>query len=179
MAERWLSVSGLADLYEVSDLGRVRSLDRWVQVPGQSPYLKRGRLLTPSPSANGYLKVTLCSPRGQRTYAVHRLVLAAFRGPCPAGLEARHGPGGKRDNRLVNLAYGTKPENAEDKVRDGTHIHGIRSVHARLTDEIVRECRERYAAGAATTVSLAAEFGVSQRAMWLAVNGKSWRHVNA
>jgi hypothetical protein len=179
--ECWLPVVGYEGLYEVSDMGRVRSIDRWVEVPGWSPYLKRGRLLTPNPSTNGYLKVTLCSnrsgARAQETPAVHRLVLEAFRGPCPPGQEARHGPGGKQDNRLVNLTYGTKPENAGDKVRDGTHIHGTISVHARLTEQIVRECRSRYAAKTATTVSLAAEFGVSQRAMWMVVNRKTWKHV--
>lgn len=182
-SERWLPVpiAGCEGLYEVSDQGRVRSLDRWIRVPGWNPYLRHGRILTPGPSENGYLKVTLSVRRNGRrwqiTPAVHRLVLEAFVGPCPAGQEARHGPGGQQDNRLVNLSYGTKVQNAQDKRRDGTYVEGSVSVNAKLTEDIVRECRRRYAAGGGTTVSLAAEFGVSQLGMWKAINRQTWRHV--
>ena len=52
--ERWLPVIGYEGIYEVSDLGRVRSLDRYVSARGCRPYLQRGRLLKPAAARNGY-----------------------------------------------------------------------------------------------------------------------------
>jgi hypothetical protein len=176
--ERWRPVAGYEDLYHVSDLGRVWALPRWIRGRSGSTWLRPGRFLTPSPTSNGYLKVTLSDSRGgQERRAVHRLVAETFLGPCPPGEQVRHGPGGKLDNRLVNLCYGTKAQDSADKLRDGTHVHGSGSVNAKLTEDIVRECRRRYATGDGTTVSLAAEFGVSQMAMWKAVHRKTWKYV--
>ena len=56
-------------------------------------------------------------------------------------------------------------------------VQGSLSGRAKLTEDIVRECRRRYAARDGDTVSLAKEFGVSQRAMWVAVHRRSWKHV--
>lgn len=57
---------------------------------------------------------------------VHVLVAAAFLGPRPDGMDIRHGPGGRLDNSPENLCYGTRKDNVQDSVTDGTHIswHG-------------------------------------------------------
>jgi hypothetical protein len=82
---------------------------------------------------------------------VHQLVLEAFVGPRPDGMESLHGLGGKLDNRYPeNLRWGTSSENHLDQYRDGT------MVRARLSAAIVRECRTRYAAGGVTQRELAA-----------------------
>lgn len=53
--------------------------------------------------------------------AVHRLVMAAFVGPCPDGIEVCHNNGNPADNRLSNLRYGTHSENQLDQVKHKTH----------------------------------------------------------
>jgi hypothetical protein len=104
-------------------------------------------------------------------------VAEAFLGPRPDGYQVCHGPAGQLDNRLVNLSYGTRSKNCgADKYRDGTMTIGTRHGLAKLTDEIVRECRARVAAGE-TRVALAREFGISATAMAMAVKGATWRHV--
>lgn len=168
-SERWLPVVGYEGLYEVSDLGRVRGLDRWVESRPGRLRLIPGRLILAAPSNQGYLRVKLCRRGRQVKISVHRLVLEAFIGPCPAAQEARHGPGGKLDNRVSNLCWGTKAENMADQRRDGT-------LAAKLTDAIVRESRRRVAAGETMQV-LADEFGVSRVAMSRAVRAIDWRHV--
>ena len=181
--ERWLPVPvpEFAEVYQVSDLGRVRSLDRMVRHSYGNLRLQRGRLLSPVLGKAGYLQVTLRRNDGEcrigRTCHIHVLVLGAFVGPRPPGQEGRHGPGGQRDNRLVNLCYGSRIENIMDKYRDGTMQRGTQVASAKLSEEIVRECRVRYAAGDGDTASLAKEFGVSQQGMWYAVHGETWRHV--
>ena len=116
MIERWLPVVG-HEGYEVSDQGRVRSLDRVVQ-RGVRPMRRRGAMLTTWVGKRGYPLVSL--GRGNVRY-VHHLVLEAFVGLRGVGEECRHGPGGARDSRLENLCWGTSRENKLDQVRDGTH----------------------------------------------------------
>lgn len=86
--ERWLPVPGWEGLYEVSDLGRVRSLPR----PGGNNRLYGGKLLKPHVH-KGYPMVPSAGG-GERTMTqVHRLVLEAFTGPCPAEIRSRYSAG--------------------------------------------------------------------------------------
>ena len=118
MSETWRTIPGFKGKYEVSDQGRVRSLDRWVFMRtkhGHSYVLWRlGRVLKPGRmKCNGHLSVVLGRAVGSKT--VHSLVMLAFVGLPPAGLEIRHLNGHPQDNRLVNIAYGTRSENGVDK----------------------------------------------------------------
>lgn len=119
MVEKWRPIPGFESFYEVSDQGRVRSLDRVIVNKHGVPRRLPGRLLTPSATGHGYLVVKLSREGTSVTKTVHRQVLLAFVGPCPEGLEACHGPGGQKDNQLSNLRYGTHEENMEDRRRDG------------------------------------------------------------
>ena len=93
--ERWLPIPGYEDRYEVSDRGRVRS---WVSRP--SP-----RLLSQIRQNTGYVTVALSRGGFTEQQLIHRLVLLAFVGPCPDGMETRHLDGLRPNNRLTNLAY--------------------------------------------------------------------------
>ena len=121
MNEEWRPVVGWEDLYEVSDQGRVRSSDRTVHCKNGRTRRYKGRLLKPQKSGGGYLQVALCRGDKPRRSYIHRLVLAAFAGPCPDGMETRHLNGNPADNRLANLQYGTRSENNLDRVKHGTH----------------------------------------------------------
>jgi hypothetical protein len=169
-SERWLPVVGYEGLYEVSDLGRVRSLPRQT-----ARGILGGRVLKPQPNTGGYLMVRTSRQSKCPTRLVHRLVLEAFVGPCPDGMETLHGPGGKLDNRLVNIRWGTPVENQRDMIRDGTvpDRHGERNSRAKLTWAIVLECRRRGADGESHR-ALAREFGVTRSVMWRALKGESW-----
>jgi hypothetical protein len=168
--ERWLPVVGWEGLYEISDLGNVRS-----HYTGTRSRL-RGDLLSPGPNAYGYLTVALYRDGGSKSRLVHQLVLEAFVGPREPGVMSLHGTGGHTDNRLVNLRYGTAKENAADRYRDGTNNHGERCGTSKLTEAIVTECRRRYAAGE-TQATLAQEYGVNTGAICEAINGKTWAHL--
>lgn len=100
--------------YEVNELGQVRS---WRPYRGDDG----PRFLSPSPGKGGYLKVALQGSAGSRTVFVHRLVAAAFHGPCPEGHEVRHLNGDRLDNTPGNLTYGTSADNKADMVAHGTH----------------------------------------------------------
>lgn len=167
--ERWLPVPGHEGLYDVSDLGRVRSFHA-----GRGKG-KRGGLLRPAPTGvYAHLCVVLCQGGEAKTRLVHQLVLEAFVGPRPEGLEALHGPGGALDNRLRNLSWDTRQKNqGRDRVRDGTSNRGERQWQSKLTEADVIECRRRYADGERLTV-LVSEYGTTTGGMSTAISGKTW-----
>lgn len=87
--------------YEVSNLGRVRSIDRYVNNPIHGMILLKGRILKQHDDKNGYLRVALGA--GSKRYKVARLVAAAFFGKIDDGLVVDHINGIRSDNRVENL----------------------------------------------------------------------------
>lgn len=121
VTERWRKVIGYEESYEVSSLGKVRSVDRILPHSRYGTWKLNGRILHTILSG-GYLAVNLSKEGTSRYIRIHRLVAAAWIGPCPEGQQVRHGPNGKLDNSISNLCYGTPSEDGLDKRRDGTHI---------------------------------------------------------
>lgn len=120
--EVWKDIPGHEGRYQVSDLGRVRSLDRMIEYPAHvtSSGLRRGgyarklqgRVLRPGRFTHtGHVSVVL--GHGAHGSPVHRLVLAAFIGPPPPDHEVLHLNHVASDNRLCNLRYGTRSENVK------------------------------------------------------------------
>lgn len=130
--ECWLPVVGYEGYYEVSDRGRVRSLDRWVEGPNRwgatSRYYRLGQMLKPVTLPAGYRFVGLSRAGHVRRRAIHTLVLQAFVGPRLDGTEACHGNGNPADNNLINLRWDTRRENILDAVRHGTN-HNASQTH--------------------------------------------------
>lgn len=171
--ERWLPVVGWEGWYEVSDLGRVR---RVAPSRGRKPV---DGVLKLTIGYTGYPQVCLtCPGRKQRAHKVHNLVLAAFVGPRPHGMEARHLNGDPLDAGLTNLAWGTPTENQADKILHGTTNRGERNGHAKLTAADVLEMRRAHRAGEKTSHQLTEEYGLFHHYTLKLLRGGSWRHLN-
>ena len=93
--------------YQVSNLGRVKSLER---IDARGRRLKE-KILKPLISSIGYYLIGLCKNSKVRFYLVHRLVWLAFYGSIPEGLQVNHINEVKSDNRLSNLNLMTPKEN--------------------------------------------------------------------
>jgi hypothetical protein len=122
--EQWKDVPGYEGRYQVSDLGRVRSLDHRVRLVChgvETTRLSPGRLLKPGRSRSGHVSVAIGKGNSR---LVHQLVLEAFVGPRPKGAESLHLNHDPKDNRLSNLRYGTRSEN----LRMDYEV-GVRTVH--------------------------------------------------
>lgn len=123
ITEQWRAVVGYEGAYEVSDAGRVRSLDR-VTDRGRR---WKGRPMSACPLRNGYLVVTLWRDGRQRTRLIHHLVLDAFVGPAPDGMEALHADHDRTNNSLSNLSWGTHQANQQAQIERGTHVHASKT----------------------------------------------------
>lgn len=141
--EIWKAVPKFEGRYAVSNMGRVKSLDR-VQFTrdyrttsgvykAASLRKFKGKLLSPSTCASGHLAVVI--GKGN-TRLVHQLVLEAFVGPRPEGFEVLHLNHTPSDNRLVNLRYGTRSENIRMD-----HEAGTRKVHPGLAGSRWRKAK--------------------------------------
>lgn len=126
--ETWLPLPGYEGYYEVSDLGGVRSVDRTITAANGRRMSFKG-CLRKLQLNNGRVTVTLNLPdSGKQSHQVSVLVLKAFAGPRPPGMEGCHNNGDPLDNRLINLRWDTRSENHRDAVRHGTH-HEARKTH--------------------------------------------------
>lgn len=162
------SIPGFQD-YMVSSAGYVWSFRR-----GNKWKRLRGRT-----DSYGYLQVDLRRGRGAEVFLVHRLVLEAFVGPCPFGMECCHKNGVRNDNRLSNLRWGTPSSNVQDSIRHGTRVRNFGSLNpaARLDENKVFRLRRMRATGKYTAAELSLIFGVSIYAVREAYSRRTWSHI--
>lgn len=171
--EKWRPVVGFEGEYDVSNLGRVRSLPR-VIVRRDGVRLKvKGRMLAPRlAKCGGYHRVGLV---GESEDYIHRLVLEAFVGPCPPDHSCCHDNGDPTDNHLSNLRWGTQGDNESDKVRHGRSNRGERCSMAKLTAS-----QARYALEAnAPAHDVARLLSVTDETIRRIRRGETWKDLKA
>lgn len=125
----------------------------------------------------GYIIMTLMKNNKMNRLLAHRLVLEAFVGPCPEGMEACHNDGNRTNNVVTNLRWDTRKNNHADKKRHGTHQQGSRANSAKLDEEKVKYVLRQLLAGR-TGLSLALELGVRPSAISCIKLRKTWLHVS-
>lgn len=119
--EVWLPVPGTNGIYEASSLGRIRSIDRVETQRNGRQYHRRGKILAMHVNRNGYLQTSTRVNGKPFERMVHRLVLAAFTGEFPEGMQVCHNDGNPQNNRIENLRWGTYSDNVHDRIKHGTH----------------------------------------------------------
>jgi len=171
--EEWRDIPAWEDLYQISNLGRVR---RKVARGYHNKY-KAGGLLKPRPHRQGYVETKLSRNSQNKVVMTHRLVMLAFVGEPPKGMEVNHKNGIKNDNRLENLEYVTRSENMIHR-RDvlGKGNEGENSPNAKLKDSDIPQIRLLSKAGF-TYTEIALRYGVHAVTISCVVRGKAWTHV--
>lgn len=113
--ENWKPVVGYEGYYEVSDLGRVRRVERLVKagIKHNEYRTTRSRILKQNQKRNGYLAVDLSKENIVKTIAVHKLVAKAFIPEQEGRTEVNHKNCDKTDNRVENLEWVTPRENKD------------------------------------------------------------------
>jgi hypothetical protein len=167
--ELWAPVYGWESLYEVSNMGHVRSIFRARSGKG-------GGAIRSINNASGYPVVNLTAPGGRRKQlALHRVVLEAFCGPRPLNTEGCHYDGVRTNARLSNLRWDTRSANHQDKRRHGTAQIGERANNVKLSTDTVRAIRMlKLSPSQAVRI-----FGLSKTNAARIVRNETWRHVCA
>ena len=173
--EIWKVIPGFPH-YEVSNIGRVRSLARRAPcypngVATTRPI--RERILKQHPDQRGYFRTKV----NLKSIPVHRLVALAFIGPRLDGMTVDHVNGNKIDNRPENLEYVTREENSRRGHQNGLmrydHVSGAKHPLSKLTDENVKEILTSSLNGE----ELARKFGCTSTVVSRIRSGRIWKHI--
>lgn len=182
MEERWINVVGYEGYYQVSDHGNVRTVPRVIIRTGRNEgvsHTVRSKILKPWPQGRyKHMFVGLYRERGMmKVKAVHRIVLEAFVGPCPPGMQCCHWDGDTSNNRVENLRWDTPKNNQADRERHGRHDKGSECVKAKLTEDDIPAIRSFKTDRRGVMSAVARNYGVDPatiRDIWV---GKTWGHV--
>lgn len=173
MTEEWRDVPGQEGRYQVSNMGNVRSLPRFTQFKNGRGRTFPGKALRPNRHTSGHLSVRF---DGYKPALVHRLVLYAFVGSCPAGMECCHNNGNPADNQLSNLRWDTVKANRQDAIKHGVQVRGSRQGSSKLTEADVYSIKAALRDGKPQP-AIAATYGVTKECISLINTGKNWRHI--
>lgn len=176
--ENWMYIVGYEGLYQVSTLGRVRSLDRVITRGGlrSGDLPLKGKIKEQTSNKDGYKKVTLCARGLGETKLVHRIVAEAFlpnKYNLPLVLHRDDVP---YNNRVDNLKWGTQQDNMDDMVSKGRQIRGEDHPGTSVTDLDVLFirywCNTGYGDRAVSEV-----FNIGRKAVNRIKLRRTWRHV--
>jgi len=164
--EIWKAVIGFIG-YEVSNMGRVRSMARKFQP--QSYILKCNK--TPK----GYIAVALSHGNKETRRLVHRLVLSAFKGD-EKSLQVNHIDGNKSNNNLSNLEWVTQSQNIIHAYATGLMVKkGDTAANRKLNSSLVAEIRAKFSPKKYTRKMLSLEYGVSESTIHAIILKRNWK----
>jgi hypothetical protein len=159
--ETWKDVKGYESIYQISDLGRIKSLKRKVSCKNGSFRELPEKIIIPLLTSRGYLNIVASRKQVRETLIIHQLVAEHFIGIRPEGLVIDHIDRDKTNNRLSNLRYVTRSENQQN-----------RSI-SKLTKMDV--CEILGLLGKESQSKIAEKFGVSQSMISQINLGRRWK----
>lgn len=124
--EEWRDVPHYEGIYQASNHGRVKSLERIVKIRTGGERRYGGITLKPQTGSHGYLSVSLFKDKKPRQHTIHSLVLSAFQRSKKDGEVCRHLDGNPLNNHTENLVWGSYRENGKDAVRHGRNVQANR-----------------------------------------------------
>jgi len=183
--EVWKDVKGYEGIYQVSNFGNVRSLDRTVNKPNGISYIRKGKLCVQPKSNLGYMTVGLTVNNKKVNKYVHRLVAQAFIINNNNYPQVNHINCNKTNNRMDNLEWCTNSQNHIHASKNGLnklHLHrvaysGEENGRALLTKKQVLEVRNKYIPFKYSAKKLALEYNVSQSCITHILNNKTWKET--
>ena len=160
--EIWKPIKDFENIYEVSNLGRIKSFKNY-----------KISFLIGSSSGDGYRTVTLCGNKNKRIY-IHRLVALHFIENLENKIEVNHINGIKNDNRVDNLEWCTKSENSIHALKNGLAKSGENSKKHKLTEKQVKEIKNSSLKG----VELAKIYNIGEMQISRIKNNINWKYIN-
>lgn len=184
--EVWKDVIGYEGLYQVSNFGNVKSLDREIAPNNRVPYWRKGKICKQSKSNLGYMTVGFTVNNKKINKYVHRLVAEAFITNMNNYPQVNHIDCDKINNRMYNLEWCTNSQNhihASKKGLNKLHLHrvaysGEENGRSLLTKEQVLEIKQKYIPYKYSAKKLSKEYGVSESCITHILNNTSWKEIS-
>ena len=184
--EVWKDVIGYEGLYQVSNFGNVRSLDRLVNKSNKTSYIRKGKLCKQSKSNLGYMTVGFTVSDVKTNKYVHRLVAEAFILNTENKPQVNHIDCNKKNNHVSNLEWCTNSENHIHATKNGLnklHLHrvaysGEENGRSLLTKEQVLEIKQKYIPYKYSAKKLSKEYNVSESCITHILNNTSWKEIS-
>lgn len=173
--EVWRDIIGYEGLYQISDLGRVKSLARWYK-SSVSLYMKEN-IKNQRINHGGYLYLDLSKNGKKKSFTVHSLVAAAFIGKRPINTTIDHKNGNKLDNRVCNLEYCSIQENISRFRHLFNDYKGENHPMSRLTEEDVINIRKLYQEGNIKQKDIAKMYNITQVMVSRIHRRIAWSHI--
>lgn len=178
----WRPIKDYEGIYEVSNTGVVRSLDRVLVY--ENPRFKslrmdnlKGKVLKQFPSGSrGYLKVILYNGGKIKNRYTHSLVAEAFIPRSNESLQVNHKDNNILNNHVSNLEWVTQHENIQHSVRQKRHTYGERNTQSKLKDSDILAIREMRSQGMLLK-EIGDKFGICFGTVGQIVRGDSWKHL--
>lgn len=178
MNKVWKEIKGYEGLYEISNLGRVKSLERYKKAKGEGKTLLPEKIMKVQVARNGYKTLPLCKNCIYKYHTVHRIVALSFLPNLQNKRCVCHKDGNKLNNNVNNLYWGSYKENLEDQKKHGTFICGEISYLHKLNEKQVRVIKHILNIPNHISYRQIGEiFKVSEFAIFDIKRGKSWKHV--
>lgn len=179
MKEIWKDIEGYENYYQVSNLGRVRSLDRAVTGPHSSKQVKVGKVLVEKPGNRGYILNTLCRNGECRTFQTHRIVALEFLENKSNLPQVNHKNGIKTDNNVKNLEWCSISYNITHAISTGLNPvkFGENTSQVKLSSEQVIEIKEILTNKRMKQKNIAKKFNVSAGNISRISRGETWKHI--
>lgn len=166
--EIWKDIPGYEGEYQASTLGRIKSLDRYIDNYPSGKRFQKGRVLKLRVSEKGRKRLCVDIP-GMKSALIHKLVMLTFVGPRPEGKEICHKDGNESNNCLSNLRYDTKANNQIDIYR-----YGKKSSGGKLTVDQVRNIRKLFNEDGLLQKQIAIQYGICQQTVSDIITGKTF-----
>jgi len=178
--EVWEDIEEFKGVYQVSNLGRVKSLDKYVKNRSGIDSTKIvGKILSQKTSKFGYKSAGLCVKQKVSWRLIHRLVAIAFL-PNPLNLsDVNHVDGIKSNNFVENLEWLSKGDNQRHAYKLGLkNQDGTKNPKAKLNDEQVLEIRRTYKEGNLSQRKIGEIYNVSRALIGYIVRNQIWNNIN-
>jgi predicted XRE-type DNA-binding protein len=171
--EIWKDIKHFESYYQISNLARVKSLDR-IDNRGCE---RKEKILKPVKDIEGYLYVNLYKNGKIKRFSIHRLVALTFI-PNPNNYsQVNHKNDIKDKNYIKNLKWGTQKQNVHDAIKNGIFSMGEKHYIAKLSNKQIIEIRKMWSSGDFYQTEIAKKFNVHHTNISLIVNCKSWKHI--
>lgn len=173
--EIWKDIEGYEGYYQVSNMGKVKSLPRFKNFRNLKVRVE-GKVLNPAPRTKNYLWVSFRKDHTLKQFSIHRLVAKAFIPNLENKAEVNHIDGNKLNNRMDNLEWMTRVENAKHAAP--VYLRGEKNPKSKFTPDQIEDIRRNYTGKWGEKTRLSEKYNVTLASILNIIKLKSWSHLS-